>query len=185
MAEKETTVQKSTNGIETSPSLLSLLSLLSLSLSECVCERARENDRCVKKKMESSRFFLLFFLLLLVDVFEKKKNLEKKGRPKPRNQEGKKERRKLVSLSSLHAYKNKRSTRAHAKGAQRVFCRDRERYFKRERERSAHISRPALKTRERESFCFFFFFFFFFIFPFLKSEKKIPFEIERKVDKER
>ena len=113
-----------------------------------MCERARENDRCVKKKMESSRFFLLFFLLLLVDVFEKKKNLEKKGRPKPRNQEGKKERRKLVSLSSLHTYEIKEARARTRKGRREYSAeteRERERDFNaRERESARPISLDPL-----------------------------------------
>ena len=83
---------------------------------------------------------------------QKKKKLEKKGRPKPRNQQEGKEEENLVSLPFTH--KNKRSTRAHAKGAQRVFCRDRERetFSVRERAFGPYLSTRSEDKREERVF---------------------------------
>jgi len=121
-------------------------------------------------------FFIILSSFVLVDVFEKK-NLERKGRPKPRNQEEKKEEENLVSLAFTH--KNKRSTHARTrKGRSEYSAETKRETFKRERERSAHISRPALKTKEKREFLLLLLLLLYF--PFLKSEKKIPFESKEK-----
>jgi hypothetical protein len=115
----------------------------------------------------------------LFDVFEKKKSkkkLEKKGRPKPRNHQEGKEEEEENSLPFTH--KNKRSTRAHAKGAQRsILPRQRERLSARERAFGPYLSTRSEDKREERVFAssssssFF---------PILKSRKKIPFESKEK-----
>ena len=155
---KKQTYKKSTpRNCNFSLSSLSLSSLeqaraVYFSLSECACE----NDIC-EEVGELEIFFIL--PLLLFDVFEKKnqkKKLEKKGRPKPRNhtKKEKKERRKLsLSLSLPFTHKNKRSTRAHAKGAQRsILPRQRERLSARERAFGPYLSTRSEDKREERVF---------------------------------
>ena len=102
---------------------------------------------CEEEDGELEIFFFILSSFVLVDVFEKK-NLEKKGRPKPRNQEGKKERRKLVSLSALHTYKIKEARARTRKGRREYSVEtetERERDFNaRERESARPISLDPL-----------------------------------------